>query len=158
MWLTVGWLPAVVKVYVGEDRRQRLVVLHSHHHLVVHGQPRGVPHHRANAHADRVRRRSVQADGNSLRHAERRIHQGFLPGTRQSWTVVRWSGRIGSGHKSPVLAPGRSCALIHLLISTLYKLFVYLTLFLACLLLYLFASWFINSFQNRLVLFLGRMS
>jgi len=56
------------------------VVLHSHHHLVLHRQPRRFPHHRADADADRVCRRSFQTDGHLLRHAERRLHQRFLPG------------------------------------------------------------------------------
>jgi len=88
--MTMLMMMMMKQVDVWANRRQRLVVLYAHHYLVVHSEPRSLPHHRANVDADRVGWRSVQTDRNRLRHPQRWIHQGILSGT--VWGVSDGSG------------------------------------------------------------------
>ena len=55
-----------------------LVVLHPDHHLLLHRQPRRLPHRRQDDHADRERGGSGQAEGDCLWNPERRQHHDLL--------------------------------------------------------------------------------
>ena len=61
-------------------RRRHVVVLHAHHHLVVHGEPRGVPDRGAHGVAHRIGRGSLTADQDLVRHNRRRIHLHVFQG------------------------------------------------------------------------------
>ena len=66
------------QVDVWSDSGQRLVVLHTHPHLIVHGQPGCLPDVGAYAVSHRVGRGSSEADGNQIRDRRWRINAGLL--------------------------------------------------------------------------------
>ncbi len=56
------------------------MVLHSHHHLILHGQPGCLPHCGEDGFAHRECRGSGQADGHRLRHFGLWLNQRVLQG------------------------------------------------------------------------------
>ena len=61
--------------YCGWD----LVVLHPHHHLLLHGQPGGLPHGGDPRAADRVGGGPRQPERDLVRGSRRRLHLQVLP-------------------------------------------------------------------------------
>jgi hypothetical protein len=57
-----------------------VVVLHPHHDLLLHGQPRRLSHRGAHGVAHRVRRGPRQTDQDQVRLPGVRLHQGILQG------------------------------------------------------------------------------
>ncbi len=76
------------QVDVWAHRRECVVVLHPHHHLVIHGQPGCFPHRRKDAVSYRISWRPGKADGNQVRHSGGRIHHGVFQGTLSLFTWV----------------------------------------------------------------------
>lgn len=74
---------------VDPDHRRDLVVLHTHHHFVLHGEPRRLPHRGADGLARGLGRRHRQTDQDRLRSGQRRRHHDFLQGTTKSMLLVR---------------------------------------------------------------------
>lgn len=63
-----------------KDRRGHLVVLHTHHYLILHCQPSSFSHRREDDHSDRERGGPRGADGDLLRDASGRIDNDVLQG------------------------------------------------------------------------------
>lgn len=85
--MRTGWpsntLQNISQVSLGPHRGRRVVVLHSDHHLLVHGQPGCVPHRGEDGVAHRERRGSGQTDRDRLRDARLRINQRVFYGKRR---------------------------------------------------------------------------
>ena len=73
---------------VHASRGRRLVVLHSHHHLVVHRQLGGLPHRRKGRPVDNERRGAGQSDQNQVRHLQRRLNYEFLQGKLRAFFLA----------------------------------------------------------------------